>query len=540
MTTRYKFVVALFLAAPLLAQEYRWEQVDDLGVKFRVHKKLKPLPLQLGSDDLGNLRVRFLPDNEGDFIFGTLGKYQWELYVYEFRGTKGPKDGPATGDEGAPKSKEEAEAEARQALADRRTAATFEDFVLNKDPSRNDRKFYEKGKAENGRGKAMMHKWWEYEDVNKVNQGGREAELIWYKSAAVVDLGDKEVALVVNLPVKKRGDLSGKYKQWVHTMLKSITPLKDSELGDGSADSDKDEWAQTDEQKAALEQAKNNIKNSPQWDYFTTPHYIVVYAFDLKSADKRRKAEKFARTLVDNVEEIRAKYEEFFPPHEKMANPYSVLRICSDYSEFLQYGSVSPGVVGFFSPASKELVMFYDADRRFGGEEYVVKVAFHEAWHQYADAYFGSMELHRWFDEGIGELFGSFDLKGKKWTYEALQGRYMDIRAQLQRSEHIPLREIVTWNKDKFYGANAPSYYAEGYSLIDFLYRGQNKLGRKWDEKWDGVIKRYTQAGLETNSQKKAVEAAFEGVDWDAIEEAWSTWVQKHMKASKDVPEPKL
>ena len=221
-----------------------------------------------------------------------------------------------------------------------------------------------------------------------------------------------------------------------------------------------------------------------------------------------------------------------------MAKPYSVLRIAADYTEFRQYGNVPRGVVGFFSPKSKELVMFDDAQNQFGGEDYVVHVAFHEAWHQYANAYFGNMELHRWFDEGTGDFFGGFTKPGRKWKYNYDKGRFQSIRRQLNDESYIPLAEIVTWNKDKFYGRRGADHYAQGYSFVDFLFRGKKKTGRKWDPSWDDIIPTYVKTCLETKSQKKAAEAAFAGVDFDAIETAWITWVKKHMKGDKTQPKP--
>ena len=41
---------------------------------------------------------------------------------------------------------------------------------------------------------------------------------------------------------------------------------------------------------------------------------------------------------------------------------------------------------------------------------------------------------------------------------------------------------------------------------------------------------RYTQTMLNTKDQKKAVEAAFGNIDWDAFESAWKVWVDKHIK----------
>jgi hypothetical protein len=63
--------------------------------------------------------------------------------------------------------------------------------------------------------------------------------------------------------------------------------------------------------------------------------------------------------------------------------------------------------------------------------------------------------------------------------------------------------------------------------MVDFLKRGKEVLGKKFDPSWEGVLDRYRTTILETKDKKKAVEKAFEGVDWDAFDEAWIAWVDK-------------
>jgi hypothetical protein len=217
-----------------------------------------------------------------------------------------------------------------------------------------------------------------------------------------------------------------------------------------------------------------------------------------------------------------------------MLQLYSILRVCESFSEYRRYGGdgVPVNAVGWFSPFSKELVVFNDRQHVVQNAKDIVTTTQHEGWHQYALTYFGEKnELHRWFDEGHGDYYGAFSKKGTTWSYTADKGRHTDIRTQISRKTYVPLREIVAWNKDKYYDpAKGGYYYAEGYSLVDFLRRGPEVLGKKFDERWGKVIDIYRSTMLETRDQKKAVEAAFAGVDWEQFEAAWVEWVRNSMK----------
>ena len=57
-----------------------------------------------------------------------------------------------------------------------------------------------------------------------------------------------------------------------------------------------------------------------------------------------------------------------------MKMPYSVFRVCATYEQFQKYGSSPRGVVGWFSPRSKELVVFQGGDSRMRKKGYVETV----------------------------------------------------------------------------------------------------------------------------------------------------------------------
>jgi hypothetical protein len=509
----------LLPAGPLLAQNYTWDEISDLGIRFQKFDKLERLPLKLGEAEKWH-KARYEPPGEGDRIHGKMGSFPWHLNVYEFQ--KADAAAPATGPDDSGKPAEPAARPAER--------VTFTTWVTTKEEGEN-RKFLVKGKAVPGKGKKLAHTWWEYVHEMPMSNGRESFKQPFYNWAAVYDFPDREIVLVCGIPLLKSGGKpQAKHETWAKTMLLSVRLAKEDDEAEDEVDAKRDLFADTDAKKAELEKAKDNIKDLGWWDYFTAPHYIVLYSWPADHAanfEKRRKSQQTAKSLADDMERMHSLYEEHYPPHDKMLHTYSVMRICSSLDEFQKYGGTGGGTVGWFNPGTKELVFFIAEQYQPGLTR---AVAFHEGWHQYSDKYFNlefKSELHRWFDEGTGDFFGSHTWNGRKWEYETSKMRKVPIKTIVNTKKFVPWREIVSWNKDKFYGNRASDYYAQGYSMVDFLRNG-SKNRMRWDPTWENILDTYRATMLEQKDQKKAVEAAFQGVDWEKIEAAWLAWVKDY------------
>ncbi len=516
----------LCLVASLTAQEYRWEQSDALGIKFRVHRKLQPVPMQIGTTD-PHTKIKYEAGDAADLI---RGQYAWELYILEFPKTEAARPKPKAAENGGTTAGGAGEEE-DDAPHSRMASRNWNQWVTEKDPYINKRTYKEKGKATRGKGKTPDYELWEYSDEGR---GRSVSELYWYKLAAAYDFEDKEVVLVVNIPAIGKDKPKDQWLKWASTMISSLEPLRESEMSGGDEpDAKRDQFADTPEKQKELDKAKANILNLDGWDYFTSPNYICLFSWAADKKDKRLPATKFAHEIVDKLEAMREQYNTLFPPHDKMVQLYSILRICNNYDDFTKYSGMGGGVVGYFSPGSKELVIFDDKERIFGNKyETIYSTAMHEGWHQYGYTYFGEkVELHRWFDEGVGDYFGSWSKKGSKWSYGIDKSRLPGIKSQVARKTYINPRELVGWDRSKFYGSpRVVEHYEQAYSIIDFLMRGPDVLGKKFDPLWSTVLDKYRQGVLDTKDPKKAVESAYAGVDWDAFEAAWVDWVKTKMK----------
>src|SRR5690606_31010989 len=178
----------------------------------------------------------------------------WYLNVYVFgEDPANSAAAPTTGDDpDAPKTREQAEAEARAEVLARYRARHFEEFVRSaeKDPQYSRREFKAEKQTKKGSSKRPGYDWWEYYDVDKVTTGGQSHDLVWYHFAAVFDVHGKEVAVVCTIPVAKSGyEIDRKYERIAQRMLTSVRILEPTEEEAGE-DEARDRYAVTEQQKA--------------------------------------------------------------------------------------------------------------------------------------------------------------------------------------------------------------------------------------------------------------------------------------------------
>ncbi len=566
---RVTFAALLCLTLPAFAQDWRTEPISGAGIEIDAPSRLERLPMQLGEGALYE-RARLRPKDRQDFV---RSQYYWNCDVYEFRAVK-------AGAEDKPELPEDVPAEIREQLEKllasggfSRRHATFKSWLEAKDQKQ--LTIEVQGKRKKGRNGRLDYAHWVWREANGYGPAG-----IAYCEAAVYSLPDREVAVVVEMPLENDKPPVPKSK-WKNIIDRMIASGRALDVGDGGDDVDKkrDQYADTPQRQEALAAAKANIQGLQGWDYFTQPNYIVLYSWDFEKPDERAKAKKDAQFYSSRLEKMRELYlgsyeldpsglqavmpdptsipsltgpitgkpaeppkaadragepeEEPDEPEPTAAGgqPYSVFRLCATYEQFQKYGESPPGVVGWYSPGSKELVVFLGGDRMMG-QGATETVTYHEGWHQFADFYFhppGAKKhavLHRWFDEGHGDYFGAFRWGTGGWKYVGSKMRNDDCKQMVRAGDYVPFKDIVHWDRRRFYSQKAPYYYAQAFSMIDFFRRGQKQNG--WQPRWGDVLDMYRKVVLVHGDAKLAVDTAFRGftdADWKALEDAWKTWV---------------
>lgn len=273
------------------------------------------------------------------------------------------------------------------------------------------------------------------------------------------------------------------------------------------------------------------------WKAEDLEHYIVVYA----TTDQ-----PMMRKVFRDIELIRKEYEKLFPS-EKPVTAVSTVRVCKSREEYLTYGGM-PGSAGYWNSETEELVL-YDAekvtkDKKTSDADTFI-VLYHEAFHQYIHYSAGELPPHSWFNEGHGDYFSGANLKDGKlrgigvnpWRIEAIQ-------YYIQQNVFVPWSEIIRYEQRDYYKPDKIGIcYAQGWAMIYFLRTSKEVAAKpEWAKilptYFDTLKKTYGEslAALEASGKKDdeqaklragyearqaAVQAAFEGVDLNAIQDAW-------------------
>ncbi len=364
---------------------------------------------------------------------------------------------------------------------------------------------------------------------------------------AVFDLAaDLQVALVGIGPGDKQWRV---FEKAYESMAKSFQTLAVEALAKPEAGADVN--SPRAKKRAKLEK---EIAKSPDWALHETPNYFIVSSY----SDKQ-----FIEELKQRLEGIRAIYEHDYPPSkarkikvepaiekkegDEPADPApdeperttsvidpmtmsrtSVVRLCKDEDQYHQYGGPS-GTGGYWNWVEEELVIYDDKEER--GRDFTWGVLSHEAFHQYIFYFYGNLSPHSWYNEGTGDYYYGFEYKHGKFKEGPAKLRVESVQELIGTERYVPLKDFVRWTKEQYYGGNKGNgqggtvlqgyeCYAQGWSLIWFLRTGAGKANG-WQKSWGTILDTYLDALAETGDLDKAVDKAFEGVDWDALQKSW-------------------
>lgn len=282
------------------------------------------------------------------------------------------------------------------------------------------------------------------------------------------------------------------------------------------------------QRERARDRAKKEATKVKGWWYVETKNYILV-----TNLEKKRK--KIVNDLAKRMEAIRARCEKDIPPVRPI-EAVSIVRVCKDRDTYLAYGA-PPGSAGYWYSAAEELVVYSE-----GEKNKTRSTLHHEAFHQYIYYAMGEVSPCICLNEGGAEFYGGSDISGSRVKrIEKNKESVNPIREAIRRKKYIPLKDILQWSQPKFY-AQSGLCYPQGWSIYYFLSRGLQK-GHPWQKilptYWETI--RTEVAKLEKGEarwkvdpiRKKAFEAAFGDVDWDAFEEAWIAFTLNDIRAKK-------
>ena len=382
---------------------------------------------------------------------------------------------------------------------------------------------------------------------------GRGDERVYVYAMLYKLAPDLEFALAFNAPADKR-----KWKKWrspLQKMAKSFKRLEVEERMTGEA-TGPGAGSLRAQKRARLEA---ELARTPGWELYESPNYFIV---------SNNKDEDFLEELMDRLEAIRVVYEADYPIDKALeahkakakresekengkdskkgsakdeqrttatradpmeASRTSVVRVCSNDDEYRSYGG-PPNSAGYWAAMHEELVI-YD-DKAVGGRGDTWITLNHEAFHQYIFYFYGNISPHSWYNEGTGDYYSGYQLDGRnKFQLSENSWRVRIAEQNIRAGRICPLKEFVRWTQAQYYGQNdykldGGDNYAQGWSYIYFLRTGKKNKAKGWDDSWDTILDTYLDTLAATGDLDKAVDQAYAGVDWTALEQAWKDYYQ--------------
>lgn len=146
----------------------------------------------------------------------------------------------------------------------------------------------------------------------------------------------------------------------------------------------------------------------------------------------------------------------------------------------------------YYDPRSAEIVM------QFGlyPTALLYQRAFaHEFVHAYVDRELGKTSP-LWLMEGVAEWFSNLDWRGDIFVPGQMNGRAIFVLAMDRDNKRLSLPKLVSLARDEMYGPQFQSYYAQAWSLIDWLMtkrspqavqdliHGEILDAERYDEEW--------------------------------------------------------
>lgn len=283
------------------------------------------------------------------------------------------------------------------------------------------------------------------------------------------------------------------------------------------------------------------------WTVIETEHYHVQC---------QAGAEK-AELLAEHLESMWKVYSDFMPTRRKPET--FVLKIFRDREQFLLYEPSAKTAGAYYDASTKELVgydsgimlgrrdtppmvavtdsvlaRFTEPERRRIAElfeaisdAYTLDTAgalSHEGWHQYFHMYtVSNVPMPAWLNEGIGDYFyvarrDEQAPDGHGYRLGGLNGyRLRILQRALVDGTTVDFKTLLSFEQEDYY-KNASVYYAQGWSMVQFLLHNHNPEYRE-------LIPRLIKDFKASKNFVKSTEKVFKGLDLDRLDRDWIGWV---------------
>lgn len=249
---------------------------------------------------------------------------------------------------------------------------------------------------------------------------------------------------------------------------------------------------------------KERVKIAIEWANMESKSYAVEYESVIPAPTVRQVAEELDAALEQYIAVFR------FKPKERFK-----VKVLDNLNTYEQEGG-DPSHPGYFNPGSGYLVLrnrpFFD----------LIPTAYHEAFHQYIQAYMGDgIEIPIWFNEGLAVYFEGIqkNKSTKKLDFELIDNRRMRrIQEAIMTRSALPLAKLIDATPKQFHEKDKEElHYSQSFGVVYFLMQG---MGGK-------PVHAYANELRETKDVAKAEEKIF-GKDrrnLPKVEAAWKSYV---------------
>jgi len=275
---------------------------------------------------------------------------------------------------------------------------------------------------------------------------------------------------------------------------------------------------------ASRQQVAAGIRNMKDWWFVETPNYIIL------SNMKSRKS-SLLRHLLANIEILHAAFEQFIPPRVPIS-AVSVMRMFATPGEYLQYvGEGMEWTSGCWMPGKKELVIRpAELGENIAEKDSVLRVVYHEAFHQYLFYALGGISGSTWFDEGHADLYGAVKIYPDRIDVGENADHVRVVLAMIGAGQ-VNLKELFAMSHNVFYYGNKEAVhanYAMAWALIYYLRKGAIP-GKPFP--YSGIINAYCDALVQSRDADKATAKALENVDLKQLQadfiDFWSSQTRR-------------
>lgn len=238
----------------------------------------------------------------------------------------------------------------------------------------------------------------------------------------------------------------------------------------------------------------------------TSAHYEVVSDID------QRLCQEACRLLEGSYANLKT---QFSWVREKKGTPRFQVFLFSGESGYQDYckailGSAVPHTAGLYSPTLKQLLIWNLPQR-----EMMDRTIRHEGFHQFLDRLMPNPPV--WLNEGTAEYWETARHEGGSLKGGQVRKDHLATLARSRKS--LPsLKDFVYGNRTDFY-AHATQRYAHGWALVHFLRESNRGNETRFAKLWQGL--------RTVGSTRAALDAAFEGVNWEQFEQEF--W--QHLKS---------